>query len=452
MVRTFLILILTFSCSYTYAQDDLIEKVIQIRKLVTDLKTHEALTLMSQIENRCNSYNNDTIKAVFLELKGQALLDIEKYEECIPYCKDAILLFEKCNLRQYEYLDAFYIIATSYHRLKDYKNAERFYRKGLLRSVAANVSSTNQYRSALYLNLGNLYKAQGDSILASDCYNRSNQLQQKKPINVDEWNYVDWENSQWDKIMELVDAKKYEEAANMYAVFIDGIKEKKGNRNKSYLLAVYSRAILLSRYLDKVNDAIPLYSELVSLSETLSEPDENICGAFCNLALCYSRIGEYDKLNTVVTKGFSYLGKANMNGYPPHMIYRFSGNGAYWQKDYTKAIDYYELYLKPSNKREEGTNYEEIVNQLSVSYIFSNQPDKAQTILKNLLKSDKARLNKENPSLLATIYHNLGRATMLAGSKSEALKYLSTSKEMQVSLYGEVSERTAQYITECSAK
>jgi hypothetical protein len=66
--------------------------------------------------------------------------------------------------------------------------------------------------------------------------------------------------------------------------------------------------------------------------------------------------------------------------------------------------------------------------------------------------SDKARLNKDNPSLLATVYHNLGRATMLVGSKSEALKYLSTSKEMQVSLYGEVSERTAQYITECSAK
>ena len=253
-------------------------------------------------------------------------------------------------------------------------------------------------------------------------------------------------------INRLVDSQKYEDAANAYIPFIQRLKEKKGNKDQSYLLAVNSRAILLSRYLDKISEAIPLYSELINLSETLTEPDENICGAFCNLALCYSRIGEFDKLNTIVSKGISYLGKANIDGYPPHMIYRFSGNGAYWQKDYVKAIEYYELYLKPSNNREKGTNYEEIVNQLSVSYIFSNQPGKAQTILLTLLKSDEARLRKDNTSLLEAIYHNLGRAIMLTGDKSEALKYLNKSKEMQVSLYGEASERTVQYIRECSAK
>jgi len=449
MYRLFIsILFLVCSINNSYAQT-LWDSVIEVKNVLKQDKDDAAEAMLNRIEKQCMDTGNDSIRVLFMESKGIVLWNKEQYKECIPYFLETIELYDRLHIKAQNYLDAFVAIGYSYGRLKDYNNAERYYRKALLKSVAAQYNK--EFRPNVYRNLGNLYKEKGDTLLALECYKRVNGAD-VEGFDFMNMNDMDWETSCWEMINRLVESKQYEDAANGYTLFIQGLKEKKGNKDKSYLLAVYSRAILLSRYLDKVNDAIPLYSELVSLSETLSEPDENICGAFCNLALCYSQTGEYDKLNTVVTKGFSYLGKANMNGYPPHMIYRFSGNGAYWQKDYTKAIDYYELYLKPSNKREEGTNYEEIVNQLSVSYIFSNQPDKAQTILKNLLKSDKARLNKDNPSLLATVYHNLGRATMLVGSKSEALKYLSTSKEMQVSLYGEVSERTAQYITECSTK
>lgn len=449
MYRLFIsILFLVCSINNFYAQT-LWDSIIEVKNLLKQDKYDTAEAMLNRIEKQCMDTGNDSIKVLFMESKGLVLWDKEQYKECIPYFLETIELYDRLHIKAQNYLDAFVAIGYSYGRLKDYNNAERYYRKALLKSVAAQYNK--EFRPNVYRNLGNLYKEKGDSILALECYKRVSD------VNVENFDFmkmndVDWESSCWEMINRLVDSQKYEDAANAYILFIQGLKEKKGNKDKSYLLAVYSRAILLSRYLDKVNEAIPLYSELINISETLTEPDENICGAFCNLALCYSRIGESDKLNTIVSKGISYLGKANIDGYPPHMIYRFSGNGAYWQKDYVKAIEYYELYLKPSNNREKGTNYEEIVNQLSVSYIFSNQPGKAQTILLTLLKSDEARLRKDNTSLLATIYHNLGRATMLAGSKADALKYLNKSKEMQVSLYGEVSERTAQYITECSAK
>ena len=104
-------------------------------------------------------------------------------------------------------------------------------------------------------------------------------------------------------------------------------------------------------------------------------------------------------MDSIIPEGIAYLKKAQNEVYPPHSIYRFAGNGAYWQKDYVNAIKYYELYLQPSYTREEGTSYEEITNQLSVCYIFSNQPDKAKNILLNLLKSDEPRLKKENSAL-----------------------------------------------------
>lgn len=454
MMRKIIILLFALSCcSHIYAQDDIIERIANIRSLNTEVaKSEEALSQLQQIEQLCTTSKDDTLRAVFLELKGQALFNGGKYEECISYCKEAIELFEKCNLRQYEYLDAFYILATSYHRLRDYINAERYYRKGLLRSVAAKVSSSDQYRAGLYLNLGNLYEAKGDSLLAQECFNRSKQLQDAEPIDIDDLNYIEWENSYWDKIKALVDVERYEDAANLYSEFISGIKEKKGNKYKSYLLAVYIRAILLSRDLNKIDDAIPLFKELITISETLEESNDNICGAYCNLALCYSRKGDYNNVEKIITKGLPYLNKANSENYPPHTIYRFSGNGAYWQQDYSNAIKYYELYLNSSYEREKGTSYEEITNQLSVSYIFSNQPNKAKTILSNLLKSDETRLKTENSSLLAIVYHNLGRAIMLEGSKTEALEYLTKSKDLQMNINGEVAERTLQYIRECNLK
>lgn len=440
---------LSFICLKLSAQDNVIETIVRARTMIQQIKPNEAYSQLMLIEKECMASDNDTLKAIYLGLKGQSLHDLERYEDCIPLCKEAIQLFERCNVRQYEYLDAFSNIATSYHRMKDYSNAEKYYRKGLLRSVAAKVSSSDQYRAGLYLNLGNLYEAKGDSLLAQECFNRSKQLQDAEPIDIDDLNYIEWENSYWDKIKALVDVERYEDAANLYSEFISGIKEKKGNKYKSYLLAVYIRAILLSRDLNKIDDAIPLFKELITISETLEESNDNICGAYCNLALCYSRKGDYNNVEKIITKGFPYLIKANSENYPPHTIYRFSGNGAYWQQDYSNAIKYYELYLNSSYEREKGSSYEEITNQLSVSYIFSNQPNKAKTILSNLLKSDETRLKTENPSLLATVYHNLGRAIMLEGSKNEALEYLTKSKDLQMNIYGEVAERTLIYIQEC---
>lgn len=450
-MRKFYFIIFFLISTLSNAQEDVVEKVIHIRQLVTGGKTNEALALTTQVERQCTQSTNDTLKAVFLELKGQTLFAVGNYKECITPCKEAITLFEGIDLRQYEYLDAWYIIATAYHRLKDYKNAESYYRKGILRSVTVRVDKVRQYRSNLYLNLGNLYKEQGDTLLAEECYKRVEKSQERELIDVDHLNYIEWETAQWTQVNRLVGEKQYEEASNFYADFIKTIKEKKGNRYGAYLLAVCSRGILLSRYVNKIDDAIPLFEELITLSDSIEPPNENICSAYCNLVSCYSKKGNYEAVDNIILKGVTYLKKANIKDYPPHMIYRFAGNGAYWKSDYNGAIRYYEQYLSIP-EREAGTNYEEITSQLSVSYIFSGQPQKAKDILEHLLKTDAKRLQKENGEILATVYHNLGRAYMLIGETGSALMYFNKSQVLQSTIYGEISERTLQYIQECSKK
>ncbi len=453
MGRTIILSLLTLLSTQMFAQDNIVDRIVYVRHLVSDsvdYNPREALSQLQLLEKDCQTSDDDTLKAVYLELKGQALYSLERYKECIGPCKEAIRLFERCNLRQYEYLDAFQIIAIAYHRMGDFENAESYYRRGLIRSVAAKVSTTVQYKAEMFQNLGSLYKAKGDSVLAEKAFNRSKQLSDSV-LDVSKWNYVEWENSCWDKINRLKQAEKYQDAVDVFSEVIDGIQKNRG-KDKSYLLAVCSKAILLSRYLGKFDEAIPLFKEVVEIGENSSSTDESVCGAYCYLAQCYAYQGDFSKADAVIQKSQDCLSRANNDDYPPHSIYRFAGNGAYWKQNYKKAIEYYEVYLSPKNNREKGNSYDDITNQLSVSYILAGKPKKAEVLLHGFLKTEENRLKTENIQTLANILHNLGRSIMLSGNKSEALKYLNQSKDLQTKLYGKVLERTLQYINECVVK
>ena len=436
-----------FCCVFTLdvASQSLWDSLISVKNFIKEDRVEKADSILNLIENECINSQNDSIAVLFYESKGIILWGKMKYTECIPFFLRTIGLYESLQIKAQNYLDAFVAIGFSYGRLGDYDNAERYYRKALLKSVAATYNE--DFRANVYNNLGNLYMEKGDTLLAQECYKRSS-IKDVESYDFMKINYIEWENAQWDQVNLLVKEKQYEEAANFYVNFIERLKEEKGVKYEAYLLAVYSRAILLSRYVNNIDDAIPLFEELVCLSDIIDAPNENICGAYCNLALCYSQKGNYKAVDNVISKGLPYLSKANIQGYPSNMIYRFAGNGAYWKQDYPNAIKYYERYFS-SNDREQDANIEEITNQLSVSYILSDHPEKAKTLLERLLSTDEERLKREKAQTLAIVYHNLGRAYMLLNDKSSALKYLIESKDLQSAIYGEVAERTLLYMQEC---
>ena len=53
---------------------------------------------------------------------------------------------------------------------------------------------------------------------------------------------------------------------------------------------------------------------------------------------------------------------------------------------------------------------------------------------------------------LTTLYHNLGRSFMLKNDYQQALSALNKSRDLQLELEGEVSQRTSDYINECLGK
>ena len=445
----FLISIIILVCSVNYiSAQTLWDSFFEVKKLMKDNKVDEAEFILNKIENQCTHSENDTLQVLFSESTGHILFSRNEYEKCIPHFLYVIDLYDKLHFKHQNYLDAFLLIGYSYGRLQDYDNAEKYYRKALLKSVA--IESNKEFRSQIYKNLGNLYMEKGDSLLAQECFKRVG-VEDVDRFDFMSLNYMEWENKYWDEVFTLLEDEKYQEASDKCDYFIQGIEKEKG-KDETYISVVHTYANILSRFLNKYDEAKPLYEGIIEWGKNKSNKDENVCGAYCNLALYYAVNGDFFHADSIIDEGITYLEKAKNEYYPSHSIYRFVGNGAYWKQNYVMAIKYYEQYLKPQYGREQGTNYEDVVNQLSVSYILSDNPVKAKSLLLSFLKTDETRLKKDNLPVLSNIYHNLGRATMLSGYKAEALKLLNKSKKLQMSIYGEVSERTLQYIKECSSK
>ena len=447
----FILVFVVCMAGRTYSQNFFsIDYMIKVKKLIDEDHNDEALSMLDKMEKQGIDTAHDSIRVLFYEDKGVILFYDDKYNDCIPYFQKAISLYEKLNMKAQNYLDDFMAIGYSYGMMKDYDNAERYYRKALLKSTTAECKK--DFQPSVYKKLGDLYMLKGDSALAEECYTMVADGD-KATVKDNEFismNYINWEVACWDKINKLVDEKKYEDAVKEYAAFCDELKKKKGVTYESYLVAVNCRAMLLSRYLHRTDEALPLYKELTEIADKLPSGNETICNAFCNLVLCYSKTNRQNELKEAIRDGLEYLKKANIENFPPFIIYRMAGNGFYWQQDYSNAIKYYEKYIGMSkDKHEGGTNFEEIANMLSVSYIFSGMPEKAKAVLLDVLKGSERKLKKESPQTLATIYHNLGCAYMLENDKADALKFLNRSSDLQKQLYGKTGERTLQYINEC---
>lgn len=453
LTLAFMVCMAENTCSQTSEDLFSINTMIKIKELINNDRNDEASVILDRMEKQGIDTAHDSIRVLFYEDKGVILFYDDKYNDCIPYFQKAISLYEKLNIKAQNYLDDFMAIGFSYGMMKDYDNAERYYRKALLKSTTAECKK--DFQPSVYKKLGDLYMLKGDSALAEECYTMvadgdKAAAEDNEFISMD---YINWEAARWDKINKLVDEKKYEDAVKEYAVFCDELKKKKGVTYESYLVAVNCRAMLLSRYLHRTDEALPLYKELTEIADKLPKGNETICNAFCNLVLCYSKTNRQNELKEAIRDGLEYLKKANIENFPPFMIYRMAGNGAYWQKDYPNAIKYYEQYIGESKDNHEGgTNFEDIANMLSVSYLLSNMPGKAKDLLLDVVKGSERMLKKDNISLLANIYHNLGRAYMMQGDKKKALTFLNRSSEIQQQVFGKTTERTLQYINECKSR
>lgn len=423
-------------------------------KLIGEYKDKEALEILDNIN--IDVYKNEDeaklasfyfVKATAYDLNEDSSNSIESFEKACDH-------FEKAGITYDRYLQSLQSLGRLYYKLGDLSSSEKCYKKIIIYGTPSQLFKNDElndldFVSNAFYNLGIIYVDRDEYDMAKKCLPKvmqKNDVSHEKAQNI-LYNYLF--NKLYSKTLELRKDEKYDDTIIIFDKLLSIVEWYSGRLDDKYLQVSFNKALVLGYNLGLYKEAIPILSNNTESRNLIESPNRDICSSYCFLTMYLSASKEYDKVQKVLTDGFDYLKEANLTDYPPHMLYRFAGNGSYSTNDYTTAISYYEKYIDSNNPKEGATNYEEIVNMLSVAYILSGYSEKAQKLLKSFLIDNEDAMIVNNPTILANIYHNLGRSLMLIRNYKDALIYLNKSKDLQMKLYGEVTSRTIDYINEC---
>ncbi len=423
---------------------ELFDQLIKVKQVFQADDNTTAYSILKEIAEECTSSDNDTIKVLYYENQGSLLFFDGKYKESIEYLSKVPVVYEKINIRDINYLEAFLALGIAYQKIKDYQAAERNYRKGLLKSVLIN--QPEKYRENIYLNLGNLYLEQNDSALAHQCFSRMNANSLGGLVNASLSDDKILDDSELQAI-KMREEGNFEGAVEAYDKILSYIKERIGTHNEDYIRNLYSKALVVGFNLGRVNEGIPLCEEIIGYRDYMPPCEENIKGAYGHLLQYLAFNGESMKIDFILHEALSYLENCPNRLEETALIYRLTGNGAYWNQHYEIAIQFYEKYLA-TGIRENGTSYLEIPNMLAVAYILTGSHTKAEPLLSRHLKKYKQDIDADL-NLKCQILHNLGRAHMLCGDKKKALAFLMESNDIFKSVTGQDNPKTIEYISAC---
>ena len=415
----------------------------RVKNALSNDNYETADSICDLIESVCVTRDNDTIQVLFNESRAQSLFFQNKYRECIPYYQHTLAGYEKLDIRDINYLETFLALGVASQKCGNHDEAERYFRKGLLKSIVIN--NPKDYRANCYLNLGNLYKEQGDSILAQECYRR---IDADSPSGLIDASLSgdDWLDASELEAINLRENRRFEEAVEIYDRLLTKFKERYGTRSDDYARLLYSKAIVLGFNLDQPKAAISICEECIALKDFLPN-NENVEGCYVRRSEFLAYLGEADRLAAVESEAMDYLSRGADTLKRKALYLRRVGNGAYWNRHFDIAIPYYERYLA-LGVREEGLSHIEIPNMLAVAYIISGVPDKARMLLSKYLKDNKDELD-QHINLKSQVYHNYGRALMLTGEKSTAKRYFQQANTLYRQITGEDNPKTSQYLSEC---
>ena len=423
-------------------------------KLIGEYKDKETLEILENVD--IDIYKNEDevklasfyfVKATAYDLNEDSNNSVKSFEKACDY-------YEKAGITYDRYLQSLQSLGCLYYKLGDLSSSEKCYKKIIIYGTPSQLFKNDElndldFVSNAFYNLGIIYVDRDEYDMAEKCLPK---VMQKSIVSHEKaqnslYNYLF--NRLFSKSIEFRKDEKYEDAIAIFDKLLSLIEWYSGRLNEVFIQISFDKALVLGYNLGLYKEAIPILKYNTEIRNLIESPNRDICSSYCFLTMFLLASKEYDKVQDVLTNGFDYLKEANFTDYPPHMLYRFAGNGSYDINDYSTAISYYEKYIDSNNPKEGATNYEEIVNMLSVAYILSDYPDKAQKLLKSFLKDNEDAMIETNPTILANIYHNLGRSMMLVRSYKDALIYLNKSKDLQMKLYGEVASRTSDYINEC---
>ena len=353
------------SCGKVLGQD--IPKLVkQAYALVDDEKYKEALGVLRDIDERNVEISEDSCAMMFYYTKGSSLYFLDKFEEAIPYLNKALLRMEKFPHEDCIYLELIYGIGSCYNKLKQYHNAEKYFRRVMIRGnvLGFKCMITTQTLSELT----EVYNKLGYTKLAKECAAKIN-------TKIDDLPSESWSNrveGLFDLAESYDEQGKYDEEIITYHKILDLIESNVGKTNDDYLLyASLLRYRLLSQ--DRQEEVTKILKEMIEIGRSYKVHNENVCSAYEDYLELMAKHNKAEFVEIMLPEAVDYIQHTNEYDWQNHNLYERIGNAFAGIGNYNASIKYLEMSWNGS-----PSNSMRSISNLGISYYF--KPDYQKSI------------------------------------------------------------------------
>lgn len=311
------ILVICFiTLTISFINADVATDLTKIKRLVENGEYEYAISELKAIELECAK---DTIieeRIDFNLCMGAALYFTNEYKKAIPYLQSALQQMSyKPDDGDCNYLETLYGVASCYYHIKDYKNAESYYRKAIITNDIQNFACS--IITQIYTELIELYTETNQPTLADLCtkYLEIHQLglsSRAKNYNYNDWHKIVVEIYTGLPSPEIIKPEEKQIIVEKLSSIQEIINSNAGKNNDEY---IYYTSIYAKYMLYTFNDTIAakeLNLELINIGHELTEYKPEIASAYEDYLSLISAQNEIDLVNSILPEAIKYY-KATPN-------------------------------------------------------------------------------------------------------------------------------------------
>lgn len=373
-----------------------------------------ALRSLDEINESLIVSGADSCVILYNYEKGKCLYSLDRYEEAIPFLSKGLELIEKLPHENCISLELLYGIGYSYEKMKQYDDAEKYFRKVFINS------NTKNFKCAITTqtlrDLVEVYTQLGQVNLADACIAKIEASSNSIPST--KW------KQQIDELYEL--AESYEQQGQQdlvidsYNKILKVVEENEGCLNEDYLLYSSILGMRLQYSYNRSQDALLIYERIIKIGESLNLKHAEVCNAYADYLQIKSESNDVEAVESILPKAIKYHTGTIERNRKEANLYAIIGNGFCSAGNYEVGVN----YLEKNWKGEQANSIRSLTNL--GDFYCKKQPQKAI----DYFKRAESRIDETEGVTIETkriIYVKLMYLFSKLGNFHEAVKYAKLS-------------------------
>ena len=302
-----------------YGQTDIPTIVKSVVPIIEEGNYSEAYNTLLSIDEKQIEQYGDSCVMMFNYEKGTCLFFLNKYEDAIPYINKALTFMEKMPHEDCNYLELIYGLGSCYKHLKQYENAEKYFRRVIIRGnvqgfMCAITTQTLSELTEVYNKLG--YKKLAEGCAA------------KIQAFVDDLPTESWSN-RMESLLDLANSYeeqgKIDEEIDTYHKILNLIESSLGKENEDYLK--YS-SILYKRLLldNRIEDVLLILEDIIGVGNTYKTKNKWVCNAYEYYLEIKAKQNETETVEKVLPNAIKYIRNTIDYDWQNKNLYEMIGN------------------------------------------------------------------------------------------------------------------------------